>query len=246
MANPKSYDVWLIAANTVYKGVPFTVVADWAQQGRVGSEDKVRPSGTQDDWLRAVDHPLIGDYLFRKSPTAATAIPTKITEALEPIEMDVGWKKSPVDDDDDVDMIPLIDVSLVLLIFFMLTSAVSSVSAVNVPEMKNIADLKVEGEAFTVTIDKSPTGDAVYGLRIGEKQPEKLNADLISLTELTTRLDIELNQLLSSGGTPPEVRIACHKELPSERVQELAKELQKRKDALKIAVFGAEVNERRK
>ena len=32
---PKAFDVWFVTANTVYKGVPYNVVADWAQQGRL-------------------------------------------------------------------------------------------------------------------------------------------------------------------------------------------------------------------
>src|SRR5207248_10967091 len=44
-------------------------------------------------------------------------------EALEPVQLDFGWKRRREAGDDDVDMIPLIDVSLVLLIFFMLTAS---------------------------------------------------------------------------------------------------------------------------
>ena len=42
---------------------------------------------------------------------------------------------------------------------------------------------------------------------------------------------------------PPEVRIACARELPSERVFELIRELKKRKDRGYINSFYAEVNE---
>ena len=239
-----AFDVWLHAANTVYKGVPFGAVTDWAQQGRLAADDKVRPAGTNEPWVRAADHDIIGDYLFVKSTTAPPAIPLKAHEALEPVEMDVGWRKSREDDDDDVDMIPLIDISLVLLIFFMMTAAVSALSPVAVPEMKNIADLKTGGDAFTVTIDKNPLGEVIYSVRIGDRAPEKIDADLPTLASALVRLDAKLAEVLAAGNAPPEVRIACHKELPSERVHELSKELQRRKDDKKISLFGAEVNEK--
>ena len=44
-------DVWIVESNTVYREVPFTVVCDWLQQGRLLEGDHVRPSGTA-DWKR--------------------------------------------------------------------------------------------------------------------------------------------------------------------------------------------------
>ena len=44
---PKSFDVWFVAANTVYKAVPYNVVADWTGQGRLSSSDRLRPAGTE-------------------------------------------------------------------------------------------------------------------------------------------------------------------------------------------------------
>ena len=32
-------DVWIVDSNTVYREVPFTVVADWVQQGRLLEDD---------------------------------------------------------------------------------------------------------------------------------------------------------------------------------------------------------------
>ena len=32
------FDVWIIETNQVYKEVPYTVVADWVQQGRLLEE----------------------------------------------------------------------------------------------------------------------------------------------------------------------------------------------------------------
>jgi hypothetical protein len=36
-------DIWVVDTNTVYREVPFTVVTDWIQQGRLLVEDKGRP-----------------------------------------------------------------------------------------------------------------------------------------------------------------------------------------------------------
>lgn len=239
----KAYDVWFQKANTVYRGVPYSVVTDWAQQGRIAGNDKVRPAGSDAPWMKLGEHPDLADFLFQKQEAAEPAFTQRHAEEHEVIEMDVGWKKSPGDEDDDVDMIPLIDISLVLLIFFMMTATVSALSPINVPEMKHAAELKSDPEALTVNIDRNARDEMYYALRIGERSPEKEDTDLLELAELLARLNSRLDQILNSGGQPPEVRIACHKDLPSERVHELAQELQRLKDRNRIASYGAEVNE---
>ena len=70
---PKAFDVWFVVANTVYKGVPYNVVADWAQQGRLAATDMVRPAGTNVAWATVAEHEFLSDYLPR--PAAATAVP---------------------------------------------------------------------------------------------------------------------------------------------------------------------------
>src|SRR5687767_4472880 len=70
---PKAFDVWFVVANTVYKGVPYNVVADWAQQGRLAATDMVRPAGTNMAWATVAEHEFLSDYLPRAS--AATAVP---------------------------------------------------------------------------------------------------------------------------------------------------------------------------
>ena len=64
---PKAFDVWFIAAEQVYKGVPYSVVADWAQQGRLSGSDMVRPSGTGTGWVKVAAHDLLADYLTQPS-----------------------------------------------------------------------------------------------------------------------------------------------------------------------------------
>jgi hypothetical protein len=111
--------------------------------------------------------------------------------------------------------------------------------------MKHASQLRGDTDALTVHIDKNARDELFYALRVGDRAPEKDETNLISLGDVLARLDQRLNAVLTAGGRPPEVRIACHKDLPSERVHELAKELQRRKDADKIAFYGAEVNEKK-
>ena len=49
-------DLWITDTNTVYKEVPFAVVTDWIQQGRLLPDDKAKPSGTP-KWYRLADIP---------------------------------------------------------------------------------------------------------------------------------------------------------------------------------------------
>ncbi|MCZ2342494.1 MAG: biopolymer transporter ExbD [Bacteroidales bacterium] len=226
------FDVWFLTANQIYKAVPFTVVTDWAEQGRVGAEDKLRPTGVDTAWMRVADHPQIRDFLFVRPAE-------RRTEPLEPIALDVGWRTRPDDDDDDVDMIPLIDISLVLLIFFMMTAAVATVSPIAVPDMKHASTLAKDANAVTVDIDRRSSGEIIYHLRLGNAAPAPEDANLLTREQLLTRLDARLGEYR----TPPEVRIACNKELPRVQVRDVARELDKRKQAGKVAYYGAEVNE---
>ncbi|OWK38269.1 ExbD/TolR family protein [Fimbriiglobus ruber] len=239
MARGESYDVWFLAADTVYRGVPYGVVTSWAEQGRVSPDDKVRPATVANaPWLRAGDHPRIADFLFRAADPPPQ--PGDTYEQLQAVEMDVQYKSRAEDDDDDVDMIPLIDISLVLLIFFMMTAAVSALSPVEVPDMKNASELSKDADAFTILIDKRASGETYFALRIGESlAPEDNN--LVTPEDVLRRLDARLKEVQK----PPEVRIACHKELDRSWVRDIARELDKRKSKDQIAFYGAEVNEKK-
>src|SRR5271166_6577687 len=123
-------DVWIVETNTVYKEVPFDVVSDWVQQGRLLEDDMLKPSGTK-DWRRMGDTPNLTPYLPQPQPNR----PDDQAEALEAVELEFRYKKPHEEEDSECDMIPLIDVSLVLLIFFMLTATgVGASSLVNTPE----------------------------------------------------------------------------------------------------------------
>ena len=122
MADKQQFlDVWIVDTNTVYKQVPFTVVTDWLQQGRLLDSDCVKPSATK-DWYHIRDVPGLAAFL----PRAERFRAEDKAEALEPVAVDFSWKQGQDDEEDDVDMIPLIDVSLVLLIFFMMTASVAA------------------------------------------------------------------------------------------------------------------------
>ena len=232
----QSFDVWYVQADMVYKNVPYSVVTGWADQGRLAATDKVRKAGTDEAWLTIQKHPQIGDFLFRRGERSDTS--SENAEQVAPIEMDAHWPKSPADDDDDVDMIPLIDISLVLLIFFMMTAAVSSLSPTGVPEMKYAATLEDNSNTITVIVDKRPNDEVSLSLRVGNSESAE-DMNLRTIEELMDRLDARLGEL----PRPPVVHIACHRDLERGWVSDIATELNKRKLKDQIASYAAMVNE---
>src|SRR5438874_20877 len=92
------FDVWLVESDTVYREVPFTVVCDWVQQGRLLDEDQVRSSGTA-DWKRLADIAAFAAFLPKPEPLRAE----DQAEALEPVTMEFHRKKKHVEEDDDAD-----------------------------------------------------------------------------------------------------------------------------------------------
>src|SRR5947209_8674847 len=120
-------DVWIVESNTVYREVPYEVVCDWLQQGRLIPDDMLRWSG-QAEWFKIGGAPAFAAYLPRTAPLAVE----DQAEVLERVELDFAWKRSLDEEDDDVDMIPLIDISLVLLIFFIMTTT-GVIASSNIP-----------------------------------------------------------------------------------------------------------------
>src|SRR4051812_22455021 len=125
MGKSRGYDLWLTAANRVYRAVPYDVITDWLQQGRVVAQDQVRTEAAG-EWRCVADMPALRTFL----PHADVDRPADVAGAFEPVALPVVPRRRE-DDDDDVDMIPLIDISLVLLIFFMMTATVA-VSGANI------------------------------------------------------------------------------------------------------------------
>jgi biopolymer transport protein ExbD len=204
-------DVWIVDSNTVYREVPFTVVADWVQQGRLLEDDKVCPSGTK-KWERVGDSAEFAPYLPRSEPFRAE----DQAEALEGVHLDFGWKKPRADEDDDPDMIPLIDISLVLLIFFMMTATGAGIAGmIAVPATDNA---QVSENPDTVMIGINLANDEpVYALAVGNKPPAAEDRDLRSQDDLLGRL----RDLLDRVPGRVEVTINAHKDVKSGVVRDL-------------------------
>ena len=233
-----AFDVWFLAADQVYRGVPWAVVSGWAEQGRLAGTDRVRPAGSTVAWQRVQDDPRLADFLFDPARHQGES-----AGDLAPVELDVDPRPRARElDDEEVDMIPLIDVSLVLLVFFMLTTVVAAVSPVTVPEMKYAQEIAKETDSITVMIDKLGATEHVYALRLGDRPPTPDDNNLLTLGELVTRLD----KRLTERREPPEVRIACHLDLPRGLVREVTQELNKRQLKNQIRSYSADVNEAKK
>ena len=63
-------DVWIVDLNKVYTGVPFTVVTDWLQQGRLLPTDRVRMAG-KEKWHLIEAVPALTPYVPKAQPMAA-------------------------------------------------------------------------------------------------------------------------------------------------------------------------------
>ncbi len=214
-------DVWIVESNTVYREVPFTVVADWVQQGRLLENDMLRPSGTA-EWFRVGASPDFSPYLPRSEPDRVE----DQAEAMEPVELDFRWDKRHDDEDDDVDMIPLIDVSLVLLIFFMLTASGAGLAAFVPTPAAEYANTAVGNpEDVGLNIDLTGEGDnrrPVYSMTVGNKILSDKDANLESMGELLARLKVYMETLSDRI----EVTINAHPDLKSGIVRELTAALE--------------------
>jgi biopolymer transport protein ExbD len=236
MSEPKkTFDVWFVAGNTVYKEVPYHVVADWVAQARLGDADQVKPSGTA-EWVPIQRSPDFSVYL------APVELPRAedTAEALEPLEPALPRVRKHEEADEDVDMIPLIDISLVLLIFFMMTTTVAAISRIVVPDMTNATKIDTSPETLVLYLDKEGKDSVVYGVGEGTTSPGGADANL-SEAGLFERLDIKLAGLTR----PAKVRIAAHKGLAYEVVERVMKELDRRRDqGVAISEYTVEVGER--
>jgi biopolymer transport protein ExbD len=210
----KSLDLWIVETNTVYREVPYSVVTDWIQQGRLLEDDRVRLAGGK-DWKRLGDVSGLAAFLPRAEPMRVE----DQAEALEPVEVDFAWKKRHDDEDDDVDMIPLIDVSLVLLIFFMLTSTVGGMAALIDTPRARYKLLSTSADMVWVGVRPGEGGQPVYlfGKKEGEQGTEYVDRNAL-LQALAAHLKTE-NQ-------PVKVNIKAHKNLPFESVRDLTADLE--------------------
>ncbi len=248
---PKAFDVWFVSANTVYKGVPYSVVSDWAQEGRLGAADMVKAAGSNLPWQALGRNEFLSDYLPRSGPAVAVPAEADASQVASPAAVEAATgehadlpEPEPVampheEADDEVDMIPLIDVSMVLLVFFIIMRAAGAVAPVDVPEMKFGGQVSNDPEAITINIDKKNEDTVIYSLRVGQATPKPEHDNLAKPEEALKALD----DLLASAQSAPEVRIACRKDLPRERVYEIRRLLEEYHKAHKINSFSATVIE---
>jgi biopolymer transport protein ExbD len=182
-------DVWIVESNTVYKEVPFSVVTDWVQQGRLLEDDMTKPSGTK-EWQRLGGMPEFRPYIPRPEPNRVE----DQAEALEGVHIDFAYKKGHEEEDDDCDMIPLIDVSLVLLVFFMLTATSVGVSStVNTPEAFH-GSMSSDPESMVLNITVED-GAPVFALSVGGKPPTADESNLRSMKAALGALRTRLNDV---------------------------------------------------
>lgn len=206
---PRFFNVWLVQPNTVYRGVPFSVICDWIQEGRLLGRDCVRTPGAP-SWEYLDAHPLFMPYFGANQLPSAN----DVAEALKPIEIDFGPKHKE-EDDDDVDMIPLIDISMVLLVFFMMTAEnlitqapfqlskvktselISHDGVIHVSIRRDPKDDKKIAYHFKSVYDKSYTEQEVLDLVRDEKA--KAGAQLKVILEVESTLPFEKVQSLIIG-----------------------------------------------
>lgn len=240
-APPKKYffDVWLAQGKTVYRDVPYEVVTDWIQQGRLLGDDRIRPAKTE-EWFLIEKVPAFSGFIPKPDPLRTDAQ----AEALEPVETGFGWRGGEEEEESDPDMIPLIDVSLVLLIFFMMTSTVATVvSKIKVPEVANQADVVETMKLITIGInwisDTEPASYSInWTLESGDRGAEN------NLTEPDTLKKIA--EIMERQALVPVVRVSAHEKLNFDLIKKLSVELEQYKVKGKIGTIHVEVGEKKK
>jgi biopolymer transport protein ExbD len=235
MAETKTtHDVWIVETNTVYRAVPYTVVIDWVQQGRLLESDMLRPAG-KTDWAPLGELSAFAVFLPRPQ---ANRVEDQ-AEALEPVEVEFAWKKRSDDEDDDVDMIPLIDVSLVLLIFFMMTAAVAGGGNIfSLPWAEYATDLT--SGVLWVGIDRDIEHRPQYSIGQGDQpaMPEDRN---LTEEQVIEKLDSRLGH-----GQAVDVTIKGDKQLPFEIISKMTETLEIRRGKGLIRKVLSGVSERQR
>jgi biopolymer transport protein ExbD len=219
-------DVWILEADTVYREVPFVVVSDWLQQGRLLSDDSVRLAGSK-KWHAIRDVPALRPYV----PIAAPQHVDDRAEALEPVELGLDWRRPGEEDDEDIDMIPLIDISLVLLIFFMMTATVGgdALSSIVTPSAQHQL-AAITKDTYWVGIDNKSRAGAVEKDSAGRLLPwfscGKDNKEHLPPTRDLAAVMAALAAQLKDG--PPgevTVRLRAERTLPIETVKDATLDL---------------------
>jgi biopolymer transport protein ExbD len=219
-------DVWIVEINKVYREVPYTVVLDWLQQGRLLPEDKVRLAGGK-TWHLCQSVPAFEPFLPRAEPAAAR----DQAEALAPVDLGFVPTRRAEDEDEDVDMIPLIDISLVLLIFFMMTATVSSgfLSPIDTPGAKHQLATPTN-DSLWLGIDSKSAGGQVERDTEGKPLPwynfGKENMELLPPTTNAGEVLDALSKALADEWGDIQIRIRADRNLPIETIKGITMELQ--------------------
>lgn len=217
----RAFNVWIVQSNMVYRAVPYSVVCDWIQEGRLTGKDCVR-TADEKNWKYISDHELFRAYL---DMPAATPGAEDDADALADIEMDFVVKKAEEEGDEDPDMIPLIDISMVLLVFFMMTAQdLMTQSPVDSPKagFTNITDNK---SAVMVNImrDRDDPNKLLY--YFGDDFKVELTEDTVT--------DRARDEMAQRSGVPIVI-IRADSNLPFEKVQSLQIALQLKIPNVKI------------
>ena len=216
MSTSRTWDVWNLARQEVYKGVPFDVVTDWVGTERLAASDKIKPSAGE-LWTVIGEHPHFRSYIpvvVSRSNDAA--------EALEPLEMEFHYPRPP-ENDDEVDMIPLIDISMVLLIFFMMSSSSSQMSRVDVPETENAPQIDNNPDTISLEMQLEKVGaDPKFGINGGRKPFESAK----DLDDMMDKLDLRIKDITGAA----HVRIAAAGDLSWDVVEKVMKKLDKKRN----------------
>ncbi|MBL8821237.1 MAG: biopolymer transporter ExbD [Planctomycetia bacterium] len=204
---PRFFNVWLVQPNTVYRGVPFSVVCDWIQEGRLLGRDCVRTPGAP-AWEYLDAHPLFQPYFgLGGLPTAQDA-----AEALEPIEIDFAAAKKPEEEDEDVDMIPLIDISMVLLVFFMMTAQnLITAAPFKIPAVK-ISEISDRQGNVTISARRDVDDETKIAYHFKENYTDKFTEQEV--------LD-KVREEKAGAGMQLKIVLQVEATLPFEKVQSL-------------------------
>jgi biopolymer transport protein ExbD len=226
MADKKRFlDIWIVEVNRVYREVPFAVVTDWLQQGRLLPDDRVRLAGGK-SWHALGVVPAFQPYLPQAEPLAVE----DRAEALEPVDLGFVPTRRIEEEDEDVDMIPLIDISLVLLIFFMMTATVSSgfLPSINTPGAQHQLAAGA-ADAFWVGIDSKSGGGQVEKGADGKPVPwfsfGKENQELLQPTTRASEVLDALGKALEGASGEIDLRLRADRDLPIETIKGITLEL---------------------
>jgi biopolymer transport protein ExbD len=228
----KTFDVWIVENNTVYREVPFSVVTDWVQQGRLLDDDKVRPAGTA-QWLGLAQTPELLPYVPKAEPLRIE----DRAEALEPVHVDFSWKPRREGGEEDVDMIPLIDVSLVLLVFFMMTAAVGGAASLIDTPKAEYKLLSAEPEMWWIGIAGDAETPPSYSMGKGDSGPGTAYENRDALMNAFRANVAQANGQVS-------VRIRASQHLPIEVIRDMTAQLEPLKADGKLKAIFGEVSEK--